>query len=49
MDTTRHSRPSAAVLSVSLPALVGASLGAAAALLLPGGDRGDLFATGSRP
>lgn len=47
MSPTRSTRSSAptAVWSVSVPALVGASLGAAAALLLPRGDQGDLFAS----
>ncbi len=48
MDTTRgprHSLASTAVRSISIPALVGASLGAVAALLLPNGNQGDVLSS----
>lgn len=49
MDTTTHaprrSRTSRAVRTVSIPALVGASLGALAALILPNGDQGDVMSS----
>lgn len=48
MDTTqgqRRSLASTAMRSISIPALVGASLGAVAAVLLPNGDQGDVMSS----
>ncbi len=49
MDTThgpRRSLASTAARSISIPALVGASLGAVAAMLLPhSGDQGDVLSS----
>jgi hypothetical protein len=49
MDTTqihRRSAAAAAVRTISVPALVGATLGALAALVLPNGDQGDVMSAG---